>query len=41
MNNNQQAEIEELFKRVNKNMQKSNKSEIGDADLNKVRAFVV
>ena len=41
MNNNQQAEIEELFKRVNKNMQKSNKSKISDDDLNKVRAFVV
>ena len=36
-----QAEISDLFKRVNKNMQRSVKSKIADEDLNKVRAFVV
>ena len=36
-----QAEITDLFKRVNKNMQKSTKAKIADEDLNKVRAYVV
>lgn len=41
MNINQQAEIEELFRRINKSIQKNNKSKISDEDLNKVRAYVV
>lgn len=41
MNINQQAEIEELFRRINKSIQKNNKSKINDEDLNKVRAYVV
>lgn len=41
MNINQQAEIEELFRRINKSIQKNNTSKINDEDLNKVRAYVV
>lgn len=41
MNINSQSEIEELFKRVNKNLQRNPKSKITDEDLNKVRAYVV
>ena len=41
MNINQQAEIEELFRRINKNIQKNDQSKILDEDLNKVRAYVV
>ena len=41
MNINQQSEIEELFRRINKNISKNQKSKINDDDLNKVRAFVV
>ena len=41
MNINQQSEIEELFRRINKNISKNQKSKISDEDLNRVRAFVV
>ena len=41
MNINQQSEIEELFKRINKSMAKNSKTKVSDEDLNKVRAFVV
>ena len=41
MNINQQSEIEDLFKRINKNISKNQRSKINDEDLNKVRAFVV
>ena len=41
MNINQQSEIEELFRRINKNISKNQRSKIGDDDLNRVRAFVV
>ena len=41
MNINQQSEIEELFRRINKNISKNQKSKINDEDLNRVRAFVV
>jgi len=41
MNINQQSEIEELFRRINKNISKNSKAKISDEDLNKVRAFVV
>ena len=41
MNINQQTEIEDLFRRINKNIGKNQKAKIGDDDLNKVRAFVV
>ena len=41
MNINQQSEIEELFRRINKNISKNQRSKIGDEDLNRVRAFVV
>ena len=41
MNVNQQNEIEELFKRINKNYQKNPRSKVDDMDLEKVRAFVV
>ena len=41
MNVNQQNEIEELFKRINKNYQKNPRSKVDDLDLEKVRAFVV
>jgi len=41
MNVNQQAEIEELFKRVNKRIAESKASKITDDELNKVRSYVV
>lgn len=41
MNVNQQAEIEELFNRINKSLQKNSKQKISEDDLNKVRAYVV
>ena len=41
MNTNQQAEIEELFRRINKSIQKNSKQKISEDDLNKVRAYVV
>ena len=41
MNINQQSEIEELFRRINKNISKNQRSKINDEDLNRVRAFVV
>ena len=41
MNINQQSEIEDLFKRINKNISKNQRSKINDEDLNRVRAFVV
>jgi len=41
MNINQQSEIEELFRRINKSMAKNSKTKVSDEDLNKVRAFVV
>ena len=41
MNINQQSEIDELFRRINKNISKNQKSKINDEDLNRVRAFVV
>lgn len=36
-----QAEINELFSRVDKNLIRSQKNLIKDEDLNRVRAFVV
>lgn len=41
MNINQQAEIEDLFRRINKTISKNSKVKVGDEDLNKVRAYVV
>merc|ERR1711957_520900 len=41
MNINQQSEVEDLFKRINKNIQKNNKCSLANEDMNKVRAFVV
>jgi hypothetical protein len=41
MNINQQSEIDELFKRINKDLQKNPKYKITPEELNKVRAFVV
>ena len=41
MNINQQSEVEDLFKRVNKDIHKNNKFAMEDTDLNKVRAYVV
>ena len=41
MNVNQQNEIEDLFKRINKNFRKNPRSKVDDLDLEKVRAFVV
>ena len=41
MNINQQSEIEELFRRINKNLSKNPRSTISDEDLTRVRAFVV
>ena len=41
MNINQQADIEELFRRINKTISKNSKVKVGDEDLNKVRAYVV
>jgi hypothetical protein len=41
MNINQQADIEELFRRINKSISKNSKVKVGDEDLNKVRAYVV
>ena len=41
MNINQQAEIEELFRRIQKAQAKNSKQKVSDEDLNKVRAFVV
>lgn len=41
MNINQQAEIEDLFRRINKSISKNQKVKVGDEDLNKVRAYVV
>ena len=41
MNINQQSEIEELFRRINKNLSKNPQSKISDEDLTRVRAFVV
>lgn len=41
MNINQQAEIDGLFRKINKSISKNTKSEISEDDLNKVRAFVV
>lgn len=41
MNINQQAEIEDLFRRINKTISKNQKHKVGDEDLNKVRAYVV
>ena len=41
MNIKHQAEIEQLFNRVNKNVQRNDRAKISDDDLNKVRAYVV
>lgn len=41
MNINQQAEIDGLFRKIDKSLQKKNKAEISEDDLNKVRAYVV
>lgn len=41
MNINQQAEIEDLFRRINKTISKNQKTNVGDEDLNKVRAYIV
>lgn len=41
MNIGQQAEIEGLFRRVNKSIRKNVKQDISEGDLNKVRAYVV
>ena len=41
MNMNQQTEIEDLFRRINKSMAKDSNAKITDEDLNKVRAFVI
>ena len=41
MNINQQAEIEDLFRRIQKAQAKNSKQKVSDEDLNKVRAFVV
>lgn len=41
MNINQQAEMEELFKKVNKSIQKNSKAKISDEDMSKMRAYVV
>ena len=41
MNINQQSKVEDLFKKINKDIQKDQKSKISDEDLNRVRAFVV
>ena len=38
---NQQTEIEDLFRRINKSMAKDSNAKITDEDLNKVRAFVI
>jgi hypothetical protein len=41
MNINQQSEVEDLFKRINKNIRRDHKCSMHDEDMNKVRAFVV
>ena len=41
MNPNQDADIEDLFKRINKSIQRNDKSRIVEEDLNRVRAYVV
>ena len=41
MNPNQEADIEDLFKRINKSIQRNDKSRIVEEDLNRVRAYVV
>jgi hypothetical protein len=41
MNINQQAEIEDLFRRMNKSLSKNARAAVGDEDLNRVRAYVV
>jgi hypothetical protein len=41
MNPNQETDIEELFKRINKSIQRNDRSRIVEDDLNKVRAYVV
>ena len=41
MNIKHQVELEDLFNRVNKNVQRNDKAKITDDDLNKVRAYVV
>ena len=33
--------MEDLFKRINKNIRKNHKCNMEDSDMNKVRAFVV
>ena len=37
----QQAGIEKLFNRINKNLRKNPKEKIADTDLNKLRAYIV
>jgi len=41
MNTNKQAEIEDLFNKVNKRYFKNDKYKINDDDLDKVRAYIV
>jgi hypothetical protein len=41
MNINQQSEVEDLFKRINKNILRNRNCSLPDEDMNKVRAFVV
>ena len=41
MNINQQSEVEDLFSRINKGIYKDNRCKLEDADMNKVRAYVV
>lgn len=41
MNIGQQVDIEKLFSKVNKNLQKNTNETISDSDLNKLRAYVI
>lgn len=41
MNINQQVGIEKLFGKINKSLQKNTSETISDADLNKLRAYVI
>lgn len=38
---NQQSDIDELFRKIERGMQKNSQSKISEDDLNKVRAYVV
>ena len=41
MNIGQQVGIEKLFSKINKSLQKNTSETISDADLNKLRAYVI